>query len=366
MTTPLKILHVETGMNLYGGALQVLYLIQGLGKYSDVENSLVCPKGSAIAEKIGSRVTRLYQTPVAGDLDLLFLQKLVSILRRQQPDIVHLHSRRGADALGLLSAKLAHTKSVLTRRVDNPEPSFIARLKYRMADRIITISQGISDVLIREGVPSAKITCVPSAVDAGRYDLPCDDVWFMEEFGLVQGTLSCGVVAQFIGRKGHRFLIQAIPKILQAVPSAVFLLFGKGPLENDLKTECRRLNLETRVLFPGFREDLHRILGCLDLVIHPAIMEGLGVCLLQASAAGVPVVAFRTGGTPEAVMDGVSGRLVNPGNSEHLAKAVIELLSDRDLSRQMGEAGRRFVRERFSIEAMAKGNLAVYRSLTET
>jgi glycosyltransferase involved in cell wall biosynthesis len=113
----------------------------------------------------------------------------------------------------------------------------------------------------------------------------------------------------------------------------------------------------------GFRSDLAALLPCLDLVVHPALLEGLGVSLLQASAAGVPVVASAVGGIPEAVRDGVNGRLVSAGDPQALGAAVDALLRDAPLRRRLGDGGRALVRREFSVSAMTRGNVAVYREL---
>ena len=365
MTGHLKIVHVETGTNLYGGALQVHYLLRSLTSGNDTRNILVCPARSAIAEAAAGTVESLYAVPARGDLDLAFLYRLVSILKKEKPDIVHLHSRRGADILGGLAARITGTRCLLTRRVDNPESRLAVNLKYRLYDQVVTISEGIKDVLLSEGVPPGKIACVPSAVDSERYAGPWDQERFRAAFDLPPEGPACGVIAQLIDRKGHRFLIRAIPEILKSVPDATFLFFGKGPMESELKKLCREAGLDRKVRFTGFREDLDDHLGCLDLVIHPALMEGLGVSLLQAAAAGVPIVASRAGGIPEAVVDGVNGSLIEPGDTEQLAQAVVGILTDPELASRLGEGGRQLVRDKFSIEAMVKGNLAVYKQLMD-
>jgi len=363
MKETLKILHVETGMNLYGGALQVHYLLQGLTVHKNVENVLVCPEGSAIAEAAKENVKSLHAVPMKGDLDLLFIPRLLGIIRKEHPDIVHLHSRRGADILGGIAAWVSGTACILTRRVDNPENRSWAGVKYRLYHRVVTISEGIREVLVSEGIPSNKITCVHSAVDMAPYSTSCDRSWYLSEFDLEEGELTCGVVAQFIDRKGHRFLLRAIPEILKAVPGTTFIFFGKGPLEGQLTSMCRELGLEGKVIFAGFREDLHKILGCIDLLIHPALMEGLGVSLLQAAAAGVPIVGTRAGGIPEVVRDGLNGYLVPPGDVPSLVDATTRILVNQDLARRLGDGGRKIAGENFSIESMVEGNLKVYREV---
>lgn len=359
MTENFHILHIETGRHLYGGALQVRYLIKGLAE-SGCRNSLVCPSDSAIAKADFPR-TQIFAVPVRGELDITFAFRLCRILSAVRPDLVHVHSRRGADIWGGAAAWFAHTPAIVTRRVDNPEPPIFARLKYRAYRRIVAISKGIRHVLLCEGVPAGRIVCVPSAVDVDRFDAPGDRKWFLSEFGLDPNHRAVGMIAQFIPRKGHRFLIAAIPGILERFPDARFLLFGKGPLKGDLHRLCVRNRIADRVIFAGFRNDLERILPCLDVVVHPATMEGLGVSLLQAAVAGVPIVATRAGGIPEIVKDGVSGYLIDSGDIHAIMSRVNDLLADPIQSKRFGARGRSMARSRFSIDAMVQGNLAVYR-----
>jgi glycosyltransferase involved in cell wall biosynthesis len=357
-----KVLHVETGRHLYGGARQVVYLLEGL-KRSGVDSVLVCARGSAIEQVVEPLVNRCYALPIGGDLDLRLLWRLRRIIASERPDIVHLHSRRGADLLGGLAARLCRVKCVLSRRVDNPEPRWWVAWKYRLYDRVITISQGIYRVLLEEGVEPAKLVCVRSAVSLESLAPVCDREWFLQSFHLSEDNLSLAVIAQLIPRKGHRFLIDAMPQLLKSFPNLHLLLFGQGPLEDELKQQVDRLALQDQITFAGFRADLPRILPCLDLVAHPALMEGLGIALLQAAGAGKPIVAVRAGGMPEVVKDGENGLLVPPADTDALASALSKLLSDRDLMWRMGQAGRELIREQFSIGRMVEGNLQVYQNL---
>lgn len=354
----MHILHIETGRHLYGGALQVLFLLKGLAE-AGCRNSLACPSGSAIASAAGA-CSQLYEVPARGDLDATFMLRLHGIIAAGRPDLVHVHSRRGADIWGGLASWSRSVPALITRRVDNPENPLVARLKYRLYGRIITISDAIRQVLLSEGVPAEKITCVPSAIDHRRYATPCDRNWFLREFGLQPTDRTIGMIAQFIPRKGHRFLIEAALGIIERCPNARFLFFGQGPLQPDARKMCDRYRIGDKMIFAGFRTDLERILPCLDLLVHPARMEGLGVSLLQAAAAGVPIVASRVGGIPEIVQDNVNGYLIDVGDRRAIMRRVIELLADPEKVEHLGSAGRMIVRSRFSIDAMVKGNLAVY------
>lgn len=359
----MKVLHVEGGRHYYGGARQVVYLLEGLAKRG-IENVLVCPPGAQVAEPAGS-FARLLPTPLRGDLDVGFAARLRSHIRHEAPDLVHLHSRRGVDVWGGVAARLAGVPCVLSRRVDNRERPWIAALKYRLFDRVIAISEGIRDVLLDEGVPAQRLRCVRSALDARAWLQPVDRDAFRAEFALDDDAVVIGVVAQLIRRKGHRHLFEALKLLHPQRPGLRVLLFGQGPLRAELQARAARDGLASIVRFVGFRDDLPRWMGGLDVLAHPADREGLGIALLQAQAAGVPVVASRAGGMPEAVQDAVTGFLVEPGDVPALADALRRLVDDRALRERMGAAARARVLERFSVDAMVEGNLAVYREVLQ-
>ncbi|WP_295412857.1 glycosyltransferase, partial [uncultured Thiodictyon sp.] len=174
------------------------------------------------------------------------------------------------------------------------------------------------------------------------------------------------VVAQLIERKGHRFLLRALPPLAAAHPGLRVFFFGQGPKAADLAREAHELGLAGQVTLAGFRDDLADILPCLDLLVHPALMEGLGVSLLQAASAGVPILASRVGGIPEAVRDGENGVLVPPGDSPALGAALGALLTDPARRHALGAGGRALMAREFSIDAMVEGNLAVYQELAAT
>jgi glycosyltransferase involved in cell wall biosynthesis len=368
----MRVLHVEGGARLYGGALQVLYLLRGLAARG-VENVLACRTHCELAT-LAQSVARVECLPMHGDADLLLIPRLYRLIVRTQPDIVHLHSRIAADVMGGIAGRLAGVPLVHTRRVDNPEARWLAGAKYRLHDRVIAISAGIAEVLRGAGVPETKLRLVRSAVDTQAYARPCAGDARRAMLGRDPAAAVAdsppgpliGVVAQLIPRKGHAVLLDALPALLARWPSLLVFFFGRGREESALRARCSALGVSAQVRFLGFRDDLDRLLPCLTVLVHPALMEGLGVSLLQAAAAGVPVIASRVGGIPEAVADGETGLLVPPGDSEALAAAIARLLSDPAQARRLGAAGRARMRAEFSLDAMVEGNLAVYRELLKT
>jgi len=298
----MKILHAETGRHLYGGAFQVALLLKGL-EARGCENLLLCAEESAVGLTVQGR-RRVVAPRLAGDLDPRLALHLIGAVRSFQPHLIHTHSRRGADYWGGIVAAITGTPAVVSRRVDNPEPVLLARAKYRCYERVISISQRVREVLLAAGVPADKVVCVPSGIDTERYGRPCDRQWFLREFALEESHRVLAAIAQLIPRKGHRVLLEALPEVIGEFPDLRVLLFGRGRLEGELKELCRRYRLLSHVRFAGFRTDLERVLPCLELVVHPAILEGLGLSLLEAAAAGIPIIAARAGGVPEIVRPG--------------------------------------------------------------
>ncbi|MGI9265585.1 MAG: glycosyltransferase [Gammaproteobacteria bacterium] len=360
----MKILHIETGMNLYGGGRQVVWILRGLAERG-VENVLLCPAGSEIATAHFPAGVEVVYVPMGGDLDLSFIPKAMAQIRQHRPDVIHLHSRRGADWLGGVAARLCRTPAVLSRRVTNPERRLAVPLKYRLFRRVITISDAIRRTLIDAGVDPATIRVVRSAVAEPDSDSGWSRERFREEFSLDPDACVIGMAAQFIARKGYEVLLEALPDVLAAQPSVRVLLFGRGPLEEVIARRIADTGLGGQLVLAGYRSDLDQLIGCLDILVHPALDEGLGVVVLEASAAGVPVVSTRAGGIPEAVRDEETGLLVSPGDASALADALQRLTGDEGLRRRLGEAGEALMRRDFSVAAMVDGNLEVYREILE-
>ncbi|MBW8190691.1 glycosyltransferase [Neiella marina] len=359
---PMRVLHLEAGRHLYGGAQQVFYILQAL-QHSDIEYYLACPPGSDIAQS-ASAVAQVLEVPMNGDIDVGLVFRLARLIKQHQIDLLHVQSRRGADLFGLLAAKKAGIRAIVSRRVDNTEPGWFARWKYHGYQQVITISEGIRQVLLSEGVQPEHVKTIRSAVDTDKFQ-PDEtaSARLKKEFELPQNSLNIGVIAQLIERKGHHTLLHALPEILQQLPQVNVIFFGKGPEQAKLREMVNQFGLTSKVHFAGFRTDMPSLLPGLDLVVHPAFKEGLGVSLLQASACGVPVIAGRAGGIPEAVRDDVNGYLMTPGEIPELTALILKVMADHELRSKLGQQGRQLMLDEFSIQVMAEGNEAVYRQL---
>ena len=355
----MRVVHIESGNHLYGGAAQVRYLLEGLSA-AQVDSVLICASGSAIAA--AAPATEVITLPMGGDLDIGLAGRLRRTLARLRPDLVHVHSRRGAELFGAWACAWQRLPAVITRRVDSREAAFWARLKYRPYRGVIAISRAIETQLTDQGLDRARVHRIPSAVDTQRYRPdPTARARVINTFGLRDDALIVAVVAQLIARKGHVVLFAELPELVRRYPQLAVLCFGRGPLERQLRAQIAARRLDGHVRLVGFREDLADLLPGADVLVHPASREGLGVALLEALSCAVPVVACAAGGVVDVLRNDMHGLLVPVNDGLELQRALERLLADSTLRRRFGAAGRMHMQNDFSIAQMIAGHLQVYR-----
>ena len=359
----MRIVHVETGRHLYGGGAQVRDLVAGLAARG-VDNVLVCTRGGEL--ELAARGARVLALPMRGELDFAFPGRLRRVIRETSPDLVHVHSRRGADHGGAAATWLERVPAVRTRRVDADEPASWAWLKYRPYRKVIALSRAIETQLATHGVARERIVRIPSAVDIARFRPdPAARARLRAAFGLRDDALVAGVVAQLIARKGHGVLLAELPELVRRHPSLQLLCFGRGPLEAKLRDEIAALGLGAHARLVGFRSDLPELVPGLDVLVHPALREGLGLALLEAASSGVPAVACSAGGVPDVVEHGRTGLLVPPGDGAALRDALNRVLADAAERARLGAAARALVEQRFTLDRMVAAHLALYTALLE-
>jgi len=358
----MKVVHVETGRHLYGGAQQVIYLARGL-QQRGLDNIIVCLPGSAIDSVARQSNLHVHNIDCGGDLDFRFMSRLRRFLAESRPDVVHCHSRRGADFMGVRAARMAKIPAILSRRVDSRDNRFIAKLRYAGFRRIIAISENVALSLRESSVNSDRVVTIRSAVDTATVIEKTDRGTWLREFDLPEDAVVAVIVAQLIERKGHRFMLDAMSAICRETPDFRLIIFGKGPLETALREQAAQLGVAENVRFAGFRSDVDAMLGHADMLVHPALQEGLGVSMLKASAAGLPVVAFDVAGAREAVVADKTGLLVKCGDANALLQAVTHLIENPPVRKQFGAAGLVRMRESFSIDEMVDKHIDVYESV---
>lgn len=294
------------------------------------------------------------------------LSRLVHFMRQVQPAMVH-GFLFWAYIIGTYAAKGAGVPIVIASRrglgefkVDKPHYLFLERLANRMTDLIVANSEAVKqDVVRREKVDPSKVRVVYNGIDLSPYDVPADP-GLQALLGISARSKVIGVIANLIPYKGHRFFLQACQEIKRKDSGVKFLLVGDGPCRGELEGLARELGLEKDVGFLGSRRDIPQLLALMDVAVLPSSEEGFPNAILEAMAAGKPVVASQVGGVSEAVVDGETGFLVPAGDASSLATAIGRLLGDPLLGSRMGAAGRRRVQERFGLSRMVAEMEALY------
>jgi glycosyltransferase involved in cell wall biosynthesis len=281
------------------------------------------------------------------------------LLKAGRPDILHTHlyhpnlyGRLAALGLGLPGVVAAvhnsYTRVKFHRRLGN-------FLLGWATDRVLVGSAQVwQDVRRYDGVPASRLLLMPYGIPLAELDPRLSRQEARERLGLSGADLVIGVVGRLEEQKGHAYLLAALPEVQRQIPNLVVLLVGEGRWQERLERQVRDLGLESTVRFLGTRRDLAEIYGALDLFVHPSLWEGLPLALLKAMGAGLPVVATRVSGSREAVVDGVNGCLVEPGDPEALARSILELHRHPEARLRLGDAARRTVVEQYSLEAMLK------------
>ena len=364
---PLRIFHINMHLKWGGQPNRVLMTSEGLralGHHVCVSG----PRGAMLTERARAKGLDTFEDlELARGFRPASLRRDVLALRRhfeaQNYDVIDTHGSQDTWAVAFALRGMKRPPAfVRTRHNTFPVATHLLnRWLYRKIDHVVTISPQVIPLLA--GLKDeADFTAIYSAPDPKRFDVgDCrEDV--RREFGIAPGEPLIGVVARLAPEKGHRYLLEAAPKVLQSHPGAKFLFIGTGRSRAAIEEQAAQLDISARVILTGFREDVPRLLQSLDLfVLPPDAGESLGTSILEAFLMKRPVVATDVGGVRESVRDGETGRLVPPANSDALAEAVIDQLDHPDRAREWALAGHALVQEIFTPENIARHTEAVYR-----
>lgn len=276
-----------------------------------------------------------------------------------KPDIVGWLAARRA---GIPVVAVAHGWTAATLKVRLNEA--LDRLVLRWMDRTVCVSEAQAVKVRRAGVAPERIVVIRNAIDAAVGGEPDPmDAQQLREFFAVPPERIVGAAGRLSPEKGFDQLVEAAAIVGRADPGVGFVLFGDGPLRGALAQQIISRGLQERFILAGFRTDLERFLPHLHLLALPSYTEGLPVILLEALAAGVPVVATSVGGTPEVIEDGVGGYLVPKGNPPALARRILDVLRDETGRRSLARRGRERVGNEFTFEVQSAAYQRLFESL---
>lgn len=364
MAEELNILHIDTEKYWRGGQQQAFYLHQGLIK-KNIKSLLVCNLNSELKNKCENNNLPFVEISMFGEADIIAAYKISKICRKNKINILHAHSAHSLSIAIMVKYFYTSVKLIGVRRVDfSVNKNFLSKLKYnsKKIDKIICISEFIKKVLIKDGINADKLITVRSGVDINKFndiELPKN---FREKLCVRSDEVLLGSVAAFAGHKDIPNLIRAFKIVSEKLNNVKLCLVGDGKLNDTIKQLIDELGLSDKVILTGYQQNVGEYLKSFDIFVLSSKKEGLGTSIIDALAVGLPVVATRAGGIPELIEHNSNGVLVDIKNSSLLAKAVIELVSDKNKMAELGNNAKQSAMK-FSIDETIKKNINEYGKL---
>ena len=375
MTTA-RVLNVVPTLMCGGTENQFMTLARTLDRVRfDLEFACLRRWGGFVDELVARDIPLTeYPVPTFRSLAALAQQaRLTRHIRRRRIHIVHAYNFYG-NVFATPPARLVAPVVIASIRDRAP---YLTRMQKRVqryacqfADCVLVNAEAVREWLIGDGYDPSKIAVIRNGVDLTRFDDLPSPVTLRRELGLPDATPIVGVVSRLSRLKGLEQFLEAAAIVRSCVPTVRFLVVGEtNPMDRqylrELQEYAARCGVAEHVTFTGLRTDVPAMLAGFTVSVMPSLNEALSNVVLESMAAGAPTVATRVGGTPEAVIDGVTGILVQPADSAALADAIVHLLNNPNLAAQLGCAARAHIADHFSVRRMVRATEDLYTDLLE-
>jgi glycosyltransferase involved in cell wall biosynthesis len=376
MQTGKKILHLQKISGIYGSETHLGMLLPGLVRRGfEIDFIPILSDGCWFEEYFNglkSKGVNVKPLHIRNDVDLIFLMQLYKIIKKEKYAMVHTHLIHG-DLFGTFSAHFAGVPIIVSSKHGcdlhySPKLYRLHGVLSPWVKKVITISQSLQDYCNKkEGMPLDKMTTIYYGLDTDGL------IKKAEQHPFDRATLGLGpehfiitFVARFVPFKGHKFLLNAMPEIVEKYPNVRLLLMGEGPLRPEMERMAADLKLENHIMFLGFRNDVPGILRDCQLSVSPTTGEGFGLGIAEAMIQNVAVVATDSMAATEYIENERSGVLVPPSDPAALRDAIMNLMGNPELRSRLAEAGRKTILERFTVEAMVNNTARLYTELLKS
>ncbi len=369
----MRILHLIASEGLYGAARVVIELSKALKK---VHN----------CQPIVGVITNSYNTDVAiideakaNDIDVvifhsnrqLSLKTVLSIkkyIKTENIHLVHCHGYK-SNFYGLISSsnkipKVATNHNWLISHWKLKLYCLLDALWIRYFDRIVAVSDEIKREMLKYRIPEKKIEVVDNGIDLGRFNKDISTKEIKREFNINDDNKIVGTIGSLRYEKGHIYLLRAAKEIIENHKYVKFMIIGDGPLRKYLANEIINLGIKDNVIFTGYRKDIPEMLSVFDIFVLPSIKEGLPLVLLEAMAAGKPVIASKVGAVPKIIKNNKNGILIKSKSIPELKSAIDFILDNKEKVERLTTEGYVTVKKEFSSEIMCEKYLNLYKELT--
>ena len=361
----MTILHVSTPASWRGGEQQVAYLVNALHD-KGIDQVVLTIERSALSKRLMEEDIPVTTFISRGFMDIHVAKKISSLCQDKTFDIIHCHDSH-AHSAAVMAASFFGNKVpiIVSRRVDFPvSGNPLSKWKYNhpLVKQIICVSDTIRSITVPAIRDKNKLVVVHSGIDLSKYQSSTPPRILHEELGLPATTKIVGNLSALADHKDYPTFIRTAAAVLASDPNVQFVIAGTGPEEKKIKKMIRDLKLEDNIHILGFRDDPVTVMQSLDVFLITSVTEGLGTIVLEAFAAGVPVVATRAGGIPEMVIDEETGLLTETRDVEALSKAVLRVLNNPILHHDLVTNALVKV-QGFSYEVTAERTLEIYKTV---
>lgn len=361
-----RVLHVLANLGAGGAERMAVHIVLGLNRRR-FEPAIVAYSGrygSDLEQKLDKAGVKTWFLGKGPGFDARTYYRLHRVFREFRPDIVHTHvhvMRYAFPSLVYFKPRLMiHTVNNIAECEIEPRARWLQHLAYRRGVIPVAVAREVAASVERVyGIGNSRVVwnCVPTDLYASPQT--SRGVWRAKQ-GFSEEDVLFICVARFAPQKNHELLISAFAKGPASDPKAHLVLAGQGVLRAQLQARVNELGLTSRVHFLGLRTDIPDVLGAADIFALSSDYEGNPLSVIEAMAAGLPIVSTAVGGVPELLQDGKEGLIVQPGHCEQLSRAMITLLKDADLRRKMGVAAAVRAKKKFDVSAMVRAYEELY------
>jgi glycosyltransferase involved in cell wall biosynthesis len=356
----MRVLYVDLEREWRGGQSQALLALAGLRQRGH-EVELLAARDSPLAHRALEAGIIVHQVPRFGLRGWAALA-MRRLLARRRLDLVHLNEPHALTAAWLAGAHM-RLPLLLSRRIGFPlQKNAVSRARFRAVERFAANSKDVAQSLIDSGIAAERISIVNEGVEIFPLRTPEQRSSARKHWNVRENEFLFGCVSVFVPEKGQRHLIEALPLVRELHPEVRLLLAGDGLCRAELEELTKRLGQTEAVLFPGFVTEVAQVYAALDAFAFPSEFEGLGTALQAAMAAGLPCISTACGALGELV-DGERTALVAEPNGKEFAVAMLRLINDEGLRKNLSEAGRSEVQQRFSADRMVENTIHVYENV---
>ena len=352
----MKILHLDTRPDWRGGQHQILMTLRGQRERGhDVQ--LMTRRGSPLERRATSEKFSVSTFSPRFPRLSAFL-RLREVLDQGHFDIVHAHDPHALSAAWLARASRRSALVVSRRVAYRLSQGRVGPARYRAAHRIIAVSRFVANSVIASGIPPSLVGVVYDGVEIPAVTSSETRREARRRWIIADQAPLLGCVGYLLPEKGQELLVRAMKLVVAEFPECKLILAGDGPLRPRLRSLAAQLELQNAIIFTGFIAEVETVYQALDIFVFPSIAEPLGSSLLAAMAHGLPVIALASGGVPEIIENRNNG--VQVADSPELASAICSLLRDPQAAKQLGDAARRTIERRFTVDLLAENTLQEY------